>query len=74
MDREVLLKQLGRLGGSAYALRNLSATIESPLMVPLSVLGELRKTLIATLDHYRIQVATRTFDEAGTTERMLQGV
>lgn len=47
---EVLHKQLGRLGGSVYRLRALQATIDGSPMVPHSVLGELRKQIIESLD------------------------
>ncbi len=50
---QVLREQLGRLGASVYRLRNLTAVIEGSPMVPLSVLGELRREMIARLDSAR---------------------
>ncbi|MEQ8788569.1 MAG: DUF3656 domain-containing protein [Pirellulaceae bacterium] len=50
LTREVLQTQLGRLGGSVYALGSLEASIEGRPMVPLSVLGKLRHELIEQLD------------------------
>lgn len=50
VSREVLEKQLGRLGGSVYYLRNLQAEIKGAPMVPHSVLGDLRKQLVEALD------------------------
>ena len=47
---DLLRKQLGRLGGSAYTLRDLEATIDGGPMAPLSVLGKLRRALIEHLD------------------------
>ncbi len=47
---DVLQTQLSRLGGTAYELRNLTATIEGNPMAPLSVLGSLRKQMVAALD------------------------
>jgi U32 family peptidase len=47
---EVLRQQLGRLGETVYALRQLNATIEGRPMVPLSVLGRLRREMIEALD------------------------
>ena len=50
ITEEVLMEQLGRLGGSVYELRSVDARIEGRPMVPLSVLGQLRHELIAKLD------------------------
>lgn len=47
---EVLREQFGRLGGTAYALRELTAQIDGQPMLPLSVLGKLRHELVAKLD------------------------
>ena len=46
----VLRDQLSRLGGSAFELLDLHATIIGTPMVPLSVLGKLRKQMIEQLD------------------------
>jgi putative protease len=50
LNEELLRKQLGRLGGSVYELRGLSAAIEGDVMLPLSVLGALRHELVRRLD------------------------
>lgn len=71
IDSDVLEKQLGRLGGTAYLLESLEAKIEGNPMVPLSVLGAIRKELVATLDHLRMQAADRKLDEPQTAIRML---
>lgn len=42
--------QLGRLGGSAYQLRSLAATIAGEPMVPKSLLNALRRDLVSRLD------------------------
>jgi putative protease len=46
----MLSEQLGRLGGTDYVLHRLSAEIEGEPMVPMSVLGQLRRELVAKLD------------------------
>ncbi len=46
---EVLEQQLGRLGATVYQLRRLTAEIHGQPMVPLSVLGGLRRRLIEQL-------------------------
>ena len=46
---ETLEKQLGRLGGTGFVLRQLTASIEGSPMVPLSVLGQLRHDMVGKL-------------------------
>jgi len=50
LDASVLREQLGRLGATPYVLRGLEARIEGRPLVPLSVLGTLRRGLVAQLD------------------------
>jgi U32 family peptidase len=50
LTQELLQKQLGRLGGSVYELHQLDAKITGSPMIPLSVLGKLRRELIEQLD------------------------
>lgn len=50
LNEEVLREQLGRLGATTFELGHLSATIEGRPMAPLSVLGKLRRELIAWLE------------------------
>jgi len=47
---ETLREQLDRLGGTIYSLGNLEAEIVGNPMVPLSVLGSLRREMIAQLE------------------------
>ncbi len=47
---DVLREQLSRLGSSTFELLDLNATIVGTPMVPLSVLGKLRKQMIEQLD------------------------
>ena len=50
LSRELLAKQLGRLGGTAFKLRHLAAEVTGQPMAPLSVLGKMRKALAAQLE------------------------
>ncbi len=50
LTREMLEQQLGRLGGTTYELRTVAATIDGAPMVPLSVLGKLRRLMVQELD------------------------
>ncbi len=47
---EVLREQLSRLGGTVFELFDLTATIVGTPMVPLSVLGKMRKQMVEQLD------------------------
>ena len=49
---EILREQLGRLGGTIYSLGNVEADIIGSPMVPLSVLGNLRREMLAQLEAY----------------------
>lgn len=53
LDEETLREQFSRLGGSVYRLGQLTATITGAPMVPLSILGKLRRELIEQLDAAR---------------------
>jgi putative protease len=50
LDETVLRDQLGRLGNTPFELRHLSSAITGRPMLPLSVLGQLRKELAAALE------------------------
>lgn len=50
LTKEVLREQLDRLGGTIFALGNVEAEIIGNPMVPLSVLGNLRRDMIAQLE------------------------
>jgi len=50
LTRELLHEQLSRLGATIYELQDLDATIVGNPMVPLSVLGKLRRELIQQLE------------------------
>ncbi len=49
-DESLFEVQLGRLGGTVYRLGHLDLTIEGRPMVPMSVLNQLRRDLVARLD------------------------
>ena len=50
LDAQTLRTQLGRLGGTVYELGDLQASIKGSPMVPLSVLGKLRRAMIEQLE------------------------
>lgn len=68
---ETLQQQFSRLGGSVYELDRLEAAIEGAPMVPLSVLGLLRRELIERLDTARIQPSLLECNPAAVAVQML---
>jgi putative protease len=64
-------KQLSRLGNTPYELRSLTIDIQDQPMVPLSVLGELRKSIVERLDESRTAIRERTIADPGVAARML---
>ena len=50
LSEELLRQQLGRLGQTPFELRELAASITGRPMLPLSLLGRLRRDLVAALE------------------------
>ncbi|MCA9270862.1 MAG: U32 family peptidase, partial [Planctomycetales bacterium] len=50
LTEATLREQFGRLGASVYRLRSVRAEIDSEVMLPLSVLGAMRREMLAQLD------------------------
>jgi len=65
LTEETLREQLGRLGGTPFELRRLTAEIEGRPMLPLSVVGRLRHALVEKLE----QAAVERKDTARTPSR-----
>ena len=74
LAQATLEEQFARLGGSVYKLNSLQATIEDQPMVPLSVLGSLRKQLIEALDAARTQVPPRACHAEPLVTSMLDSI
>lgn len=66
---EFLREQFSRLGHTVYELRRLEAEIRGGPMVPLSMLSELRRSLIAELDDQAAAVS-RHVSEASALEAL----
>ena len=63
LDQDVLRDQLGRLGGTPFALRGLEARVVGAPMLPLSVIGKLRRDLVERLLAEAVRVPKRPFYE-----------
>jgi len=50
ISAELLRQQLGRLGATVYSLRSMQCDLDGESMIPLSVLGSVRRELIRLLD------------------------
>jgi U32 family peptidase len=74
LTEDELRQQMSRLGNTPYELRTVHASLIGNPMVPLSVLGELRKNMVAELDARRIQLPERTISDQGVSKRMLAKV
>ena len=59
---EAVIKQLDRLGDTVYSLGKVNIQIEDGLMIPASVLNDLRRKAVALLDEKRIEALTRIKD------------
>ncbi len=70
LDESILREQLGRLGGTPFELRGLTATITGNPMLPLSLLGRLRKDLIVALE----QVVLRAEESSHVAPSLRDGV
>ena len=66
LTAESLAENLGRLGTTAYRLRDLQAEINGAPMIPLSVLGKLRHQLVAALDEASSRAPERKIAEQPT--------
>ncbi|MDZ7619916.1 MAG: DUF3656 domain-containing protein, partial [Patescibacteria group bacterium] len=72
LTQDVLAEQLGRLGGTGFVVSGLTAAIEGRPMAPLSVLGKLRKEMIAALRRAREEASHRA--HAVAAEPVLPGM
>jgi len=59
LDTATLCAQFGRLGGSPFELRSLTADITGAAMLPLSVLGKLRHQLVRQLEEAAVAMPVR---------------
>ncbi len=50
VNEATLREQLGRLGGTVYRLREVTCDLDGIAMAPLSILGQVRRQLIESLD------------------------
>jgi putative protease len=68
---EMIATQLARLGNTPYEIGSCEVQIDGEPMIPLSVLGELRKQLIDRVDGVRLESPKRRISQEGVSVRML---
>ncbi len=73
-DLALLATQLGRLGGTIYQLGRLEATIEGRPMVPMSLLNQLRRELVARLDQAAGTAPARALPDGPVVSRLLEPI
>ena len=72
-DEAILRKQLGRLGGTPFELRRLTADIGGSVMVPAGRLNDLRRRWVEAATERLRRPPPRTID-ADAAERLLQPI
>ena len=72
--QEGVFEQLNRLGNSPYEIIDCKLDIQKRTMLPLSVLGELRKQMVEALDAVRSRTTHRQIQPHGVSKRMLANV
>ncbi len=73
-DESLFSTQLGRLGGTIYQLGRLEATIEGGPMVPMSLLNQLRRELVARLDQAAGTAPARALADQPVAARLLEPI
>lgn len=53
LNKDVLIKQLGRLGDSDYELGDLSTDLQGQIMLPISELNKVRRAFVDKLEHQK---------------------
>lgn len=69
-----IFEQLNRLGNTPYEIASCELEIEGELMVPLSVLGELRKRMVDRVDAIRQAYGDRQLGPQGAASRLVARV
>jgi len=70
LSAEVLREQLGRLGDTPFVLGQVASDLRDPVMVPKSVLNDLRRKATAALIEMRLAAAARPLAEADALDRL----
>jgi len=70
----LLREQLGRLGGTPFALRSVEAAPLDPVMVPMSVLNDLRRRVVGALLEQRRAAARHAIADPAALDRLRQAL
>ncbi|MBM3964550.1 MAG: U32 family peptidase, partial [Planctomycetes bacterium] len=69
--RNMVATQMARLGNTPYEIGSCEVRIDGEPMIPLSVLGELRKQLVEKVDAIRLENPNRHISREGVAAKML---
>ncbi|MCY3007136.1 MAG: DUF3656 domain-containing protein [Planctomycetota bacterium] len=72
--QDAIFQQLNRLGNTPYQIADCRVAIQGEPMLPLSILGELRKEMIELLDQTRQRISDRSIRPSGVVRSMLAQV
>lgn len=71
VQQNALFEQLNRLGSTQFVLAELESHIDGNPMLPLSVIGEIRKEIVHRLEEFLIERPIRKIAPVGVADRML---
>ncbi|MHC1746027.1 MAG: DUF3656 domain-containing protein [Negativicutes bacterium] len=60
LDKEIIEKQIGRLGNTIFQLQELSCTLDGELMVPVSEMNDARRRAVEKVEEARLAVFQRS--------------
>ncbi len=69
IDQSTVRKSLSKLGDTPYALANMTLTLDSGLMLPVSALNALRRSAIAALDGQELREGVKEAIKSHPSER-----
>ncbi|ACV63202.1 peptidase U32 [Desulfofarcimen acetoxidans DSM 771] len=73
LDREFLLKQLGRLGNSPFGLAGLSCDIDGSIIYPVKEINEARRQVLEELKQNRIKAGSKIPVPENVYQERLEG-
>jgi len=74
VTEQAIEQQLGRLGNTPYQVGSLQLEIVDEPMLPLSVLGEVRKSIVEQVDAVRQSIPNREVRPEGVARQLLRNI
>ena len=73
LDKNLLEKQIGRLGTTEFALKGLTVELDGDMMIPISELNDVRRRAIELLEKMRLKKFIKVRRPSSTTEIVPRG-